>query len=1001
MHPASSPAQRRRSVPPRRRFLAALVLPAAFFTPPAPAATVDQLRCEYQERPLAIEAARPRLSWIMQDDHTGARQTAYRVLVASASDRLAEGKADLWDSGRVAVDTSVHIPYLGKPLVSGQRAWWTVRIWDADGTASDYASATYWEMGALQPADWTAKLIRMREEPAFSNDAVEHWIRYGIGRRVPPSARAWVEQRMKPAPYFRREFTLEGAPTRARLRIASLGHYELRLNGQRVGDRQLDPAYQEYDRQVYYVTHDVTSLLKRGANALGATLGNGWFNQRGQFFGIPKANFTTHRDEVGPAGLVLQLEIEVGGRTIRVETDAEWKASYGPLLRNELFIGEVYDARREIPGWDRPGFAAADWQPVEAVPAPVDRLVAMQVAPERAVREVKAVRILEPVPGIYVADLGETIAGWPKLTVQETAGTMIAIRPSPFIRNQPQFMQGHPLPYPDPQLDGKFLPNMIGGELAARLPDADMPERARFHTCDVFVTAGHGRETFERKFSYVGFRYLEITGLTRKPSPDDVRGVVVHTDLPSTGRFACSDPRVNELYASFDKTLRYVTHGLVNDNSDAEKNSFRGHQAMAGDFLAYAWNHPPFWAKAARDIRLQTPTEGPTAGMPPVKAPAPRYFHARAIGALNALIDTVFEPTRALLFNADRETAAGHLDLMLKFVDLFGERMVDPRPLSEFDRQHEPVGILMQGDWLDVWKNGPRPQMGVGASSDGDVVYRCLFVIGLNRLIGTTRVLGQGAVADQLDALRERISREINRRAYDRVRKSYGSQAANVLALQAGVVPPADVAAVAADLRRQIMVEWEGHLSVGFIGGRYISSVLSAFGHPAVAHHLWKVNTWPSWGWLLESGYDTSNSYWNDFNVPGKLPSARFIQSEKPVAVTWCYESLAGIQPVYDRPGFKHFIVAPAPPPDMQWAEAEVHTVQGTIKSRWQRQGDAITYQITVPANTTATLRFPATRDLAHPPAGLRPRGIETGPGGSTASFEAGAGSHTLTIPNS
>lgn len=960
---------------------------------------MDQLHCEYQERPLAIEAAQPRLSWLMHDDRIGARQTAYRVLVASASDRLAEGRADLWDSGQVATDTSVHLPYLGKPLVSGQRAWWTVRIWDADGKATDYAAPTYWEIGVVKAADWTAKLIRMREEPAFSNDAVEHWIRYGIGRRVTPTARAWVEQRMKPAPYFRREFTLEAAPTRARLRVATLGYHELRLNGQRVGDRQLDPAYQEYNRQLYYVTHDVTSLLRPGANALGALLGNGWFNQRGQFFGIPMANFTTHRDEVGPAGLVLQLEIEVGGRTIRVESDGEWKSSYGPLLRNELFIGEVYDARREMPGWDLPGFSAAGWQPVVAVPAPVDRLVAMQVVPERAVREVKAVRILEPVPRIYVADLGETIAGWPKLTVQEAPGTKIAIRPSPFIRNQPQFMQGHPLPYPDPQLDGKFLPNMIGGELAARLPDADMPERARFHTCDVFVTAGRGRETFARRFSYVGFRYIELNGLTHKPSPDDVRGVVVHTDLPSTGRFACSDPRVNELYASFDKTLRYVTHGLVNDNSDAEKNSFRGHQAMAGDFLAYAWNDPAFWAKAARDLRLQTPTEGPTAGMPPVKAPAPRYFHARAIGALNALIDTVFEPTRALLFNADREVAAGHLDLMLKFVDLFGERMADPRPLAEFDRQREPVGILMQGDWLDVWKNGPRPQMGTGASSDGDVVYRCLFVIGLDRLIGTTRALGQDAVADRLGVLRERIRREINRRAYDRIRKSYGSQAANVLALQVGIVPPADVAAVAADLRRQIMEEWEGHLSVGFIGVRYISSVLGTHGHAAVAHHLWKANTWPSWGWLLENGYDTSNSYWNDFTVPGKLPSARFIQSEKPVAVAWCYESLAGLQPVYERPGFKHFIVAPSPPPDMQWAEAEVDTVHGRIRSRWERRGAAITYHITVPANTTATLRLPAGRNVTNPPSGLRPLGMEEGPGGRVACFAAVAGRHVLTIP--
>ena len=979
---------------------AAAGLTIAAAQPAASLARGERLRCEYQDRPLAIESARPRLSWILRDARVGARQTAYQVLVASREDRLHEGQADLWDSGRIDSEQSVHVPYSGGPLASGKRVWWTVRLWDTDGQPTPYAPAAWWEMGLRKPADWQARLIRMRTEPDFANDAVEHWIRYGIGRRVTPTARAWVEQRMKPAPYFRREFTLEGPPTRARLHVASLGYHELRLNGQRVGDRLLDPAYQEYDRQVYYVTHDVTSLLKQGPNAMGVVVGNGWYSQLGQFWGTPASRFMTHKDDLGPAGVVVQLDIEVGGRTVRVVSDGAWKCNYGPLLRNELFIGEVYDARREMPGWDRPGFADSAWQAVEAVAAPVERLKAMQVAPERAVREVKAVRILEPSPGIYVADLGETIAGWPKLTVSEPAGTMVAVRPSPFIRNQPQFMQGHPLPYPNPLLDGKFIPDMIGGELASRLPDAEMPERARFHSCDVFVTAGRGRETFERKFSYVGFRYVEISGLSRQPALDDVRGVVVHTDLPATGRFACSDRRVNELYASFSKTLRYVTHGLVNDNSDAEKNSFRGHQAMAGDFLSYAWNDPTFWAKAASDIRLQTPTEGPYAGVPPIKAPGPRYFHANGAGALVALIDTIFEPTRGLLFNADRELAERHLDLMLQFIDLYGERMADPRPIGEFDRQHDRAGIIPQGDWLDVWKNGARPQMGTGASSDGDLVYRCLFVIGLDRVIATTRFMEQPGTAERLGALRERIAAEINRRAYDPAGKSYGSQAGDVLALQAGVVPSDAVAGVAADLRRRIMVESEGHLSVGFIGVRYISSVLGDFGLADVAHHLWTVNTWPSWGWLFENGYDTSNSYWNDFNVPGKLPSARFIQSEKPVAVAWCYESLCGIKPVYSKPGFKHFIVAPAPPPGMQWAEAEVHTVHGTIKSRWERQGAAITYHITVPANTTATLRFLTGRNVTDTQPGLRPRGVETGPGGRTASFDAVAGSYTLTIPN-
>lgn len=931
-----------------------------------------RLRCEYQDRPIAIEAIRPRLCWIVQDTRAGARQTAYRLLAASRVEKLQEGQADLWDSGKVESDQSVNVAYAGKAPASGQRIWWTVKVWDADGEPSDYAPATFWEMGVLKPADWQAELIRMKTEPEFSNDAVEHWMLYGIGNKVSASARAWVEKRMRPAPYFRREFTLDAVPARAKLLIASLGYYELYINGKRVGDRVLDPAYQEYDRQIYYVAHDVTGYLKQGRNAIGIVVGNGWYNQLGQFWGTPMERFYSYKDELGNPGVVVRLD----AGSVRVVSDGSWKASFGPLLRNELFIGEVYDARREMPGWDQPGFDDSGWSPVEAIAAPAERLVAMQIAPERAAREVRAVQITEPSPGIYVVDLGETIAGWPKLTVDEPAGTKIAVRPAPFIRNKPQFM-GHPLPYPDPKLDRKPAENMIGGELYSRPPDADDKERCRFHACDVYVAGGKGRETFQRRFSYVGFRYFEITGLTKKPALEDVCGVVVHTDLPQTGRFACSDGKVNELYESFSKTLRYVTHGLVNDNTDAEKNSFRGHQAMAGDFLAYAWNDPQLWEKAVTDIQLQTVRDGPTAGFPPIKAPAPKYFHGRNSGALVALADTLIEPARGLLFTGNRDLARRHFDHAIRFIELYADRMADPRSLEKFDKQKDKVGIIPQGDWLDVWKNGERPHFGDGASSRSDIVYRCLFVIALDQVIAMARVLGGNEEAAELGALRERVAATVNKLAYDSGKKSYGSQAENVLALQAGIVPAIDVPAVAGDLRRQIMVDWGGHLSVGFIGVRFISSVLSEFGHPDVAHHLWNVSTWPSWRWLYENGYDTANSYWNDFHVPGKLPAARFIQSEKPVAAVWCYESICGIKPVFDKPGFKHFILAPQPPPDMKWAEAEVRTVHGTIKSRWERDGGAVGYTFTVPANTTATIRLPAC-------------------GGRTVSREVAAGTHTI-----
>ena len=309
------------------------------------------LRCEYRANPLGIDTPQPRLSWRLEASERGQRQTAYRVLAATRPKLLAEGKADLWDSGKVASSESVHVVYGGRPLRAGQRVYWKVRAWDRDGRASGYSEAAWWEMGLLAPADWQADWITRRrpaplaESQLFADD---------------------------PAPLLRKEFVVEKKIRRARIYVSGLGYYELRLNGRRVGDQVLDPGWTTYSQRVLYSTYDVTACLRRGRNAWGVMLGNGWFNPLPlRLWGKinPRENLT-----IGEPRVIAQLRIELAdGTTQTLGTDVSWKTGPGPIQRNSVYLGEVYDARREQPGWDQPGFddstgnrrkpPAANWAP--------------------------------------------------------------------------------------------------------------------------------------------------------------------------------------------------------------------------------------------------------------------------------------------------------------------------------------------------------------------------------------------------------------------------------------------------------------------------------------------------------------------------------------------------------------------------------------------------------------------------------------------------------------
>ncbi len=375
--------------------LAMLVAPGPVAHAPAPL-RVGTLTVESQVNPLGIDVARPRLSWQLASIERGVVQSAYEVQVAISEAELRHGRDLAWTSGRVQSDQSLLVPYAGPVLRSATRYWWRVRVWDATGRPSAWSEPAWWEMGLLEPGDWSAE-----------------WIEPGIIGDTMPGL---------PAPMLRRSFTVDGRVSRARLYITSHGLNEPWLNGRRVGNRLFTPGWTSYGKRLQYESYDVTDMLHPGANVIGAVLGDGWYRSRLGW---------VHHDNIygNRLGLLAQLVISYAdGRTSVVGTDPHWRTTSGPILASTIYDGERYDARLERAGWSEPGFDASAWIGVIAAVDSTASLVAPVGPPVRAIEERIPIRIFRTPSGLTVADMGQNMVGWVRLRVHGPRGTVVTLR---------------------------------------------------------------------------------------------------------------------------------------------------------------------------------------------------------------------------------------------------------------------------------------------------------------------------------------------------------------------------------------------------------------------------------------------------------------------------------------------------------------------------------------------------------------------------------------------
>jgi len=523
---------------------------------------VVNLKCEHSANPTGIDTPNPRLSWNIESGQRNWIQSAYQIKVASDSLELIHNKSDIWNSGKITSTDCLYIPFNGQPLVSLHKYWWKVKVWDKDGLASDWSEISKWTMAMVKSSDWKAgwitsdlQLSPLQKElkvlPDFGMEPEDEMWKLSevIRKRTDTITYA-------PAVYLRKEFTSNHPLRGAVANICGLGLNELYINGSKVSNELLNPAFTDYQKRVFYQSYDVTRLLRKGENTIGVILGNGWFN-----LVIPHVLRYYAADYTDTPRLLFQLDLFYADRTKKtIVSDNSWKfTTDGPIRFNNILSGETYDANKELAGWNKPGYRASSWKQAMPAEAPSGILEAQYLKPVAITDSVKALNI-RAVKNGYSVDLEKEITGWCRFRFHGAKGTKITVK----------------------------------------YPGAGSHTLGRYQTYE-YILKGGNSETFGARFSYNGIKTVEIYGLDYKPELSDITGIMVHTDFPETGKFSCSNDVFNDLNSILLHTMRnYVVH--IPNDPVREKAGWTQDVETAFDAYAYAFDCPEMYIKWQRDF---------------------------------------------------------------------------------------------------------------------------------------------------------------------------------------------------------------------------------------------------------------------------------------------------------------------------------------------------------------------------------------------------------------
>jgi hypothetical protein len=851
------------------------------------------LKCHSKVNPLGVDAPNPALSWQLVSSQKNIIQIAYRVLVADDTTLLVKNQANIWDSKKMQSSSSIQVKYEGKTLQSAKKYFWKVMVWDNKNNVA-VSSIANWQMGLLKAADWkNAKWIAyetladsLKIIPAAHGNGKKEW-----GKR--PDV----------LPLFRKSFTVSKKIKQATAFVCGLGQFEMSINGKKVGDHFLDPGWTKFNKQVLYVSFDITSHVQNGKNAVAVMLGNG-------FFYIPGERYRKMTGAYDYPKMISRIVIEYNdGTAENIVSDESWKTSPSPVTYSSIYGGENFDATLEQQGWDKPGFNDSGWKNVGLTAPHV--LVSQMAEPVKVMQEFAPVNMKEIKNNSWVYDVGQNLSGIPQVIVTGNTGDTIRITTAELLKE-----------------DGTANQRATGSPSYYQ-----------------YILKGTGEEKWQPRFSYYGFRYVQVDILPAKKnetaaSPAKVLAVkALHTrnSAATAGSFTCS----NELFNKINNLIKWAVNSnmqsLFTDCPHRERLGWQEQLHLMGNAIQYNYDINTLGKKMMADTRVEQNANGLIPSTIPEYTQmdfADGYFRDSPEWGSSAILF----PWNLYQWYGDKEVLVNNYATMQQYLDYL--------------RTRDSSNLLMYGlsDWYDLGPNRPGfcqlTPMGLTATA---YYYQDLMV--MNKI---AILLGKLTDAAKYTAWATDVKQAFNKMYFHPETKQYGtgSQTSNAVALSLGLVNDKDKKAVVDNIVKDIQLR-NYRLTSGDIGFHYLLEVLAESGNSETIFAMNNRTDVPGYGYQIANDATALTESWQ------ALPSVSNNHLMLGHIMEWFYEGLAGISQAENSVGYKNIIFRPQLVGDITNAGATYQSPYGEIKSYWKKTGDIFELNVTVPANSTAAVYLP------------------------------------------
>ena len=858
------------------------------------------LTCEQANNPLAIETLQPRFSWQIHSDIRNFVQTSFEILVADSSESLTRDEGNVWSSGKVNSSESILVPFAGKKLKSGMTYYWKVRIWDQQGNVSPWSSINRFSMGLLSEEDWKKACWI-----AFELDKKDEIITKGIHGLAEVNRKFRPNQKigMYTLPQFRKEFEVKKPLKRAIAYVSGLGHFDMFLNGEKVGNHFLDPGWTKYDRCALYVPFDITEQLHGGKNAVGVMLGNGFFN-------VPRERYFKLITSYGAPRLLMNIRLEyVDGSIEYVVTDESWKATESPITYSSIYGGEDYDANREQSGWTKPGFNDQTWKPVLNTRWNT-RLLAQTSAPLTVRDCIPTVRLFKNQKGKWVYDLGQNFSGIIHLSMKSNGKKQVKFYPAELLN-----------------------------------PDSTVNQSASGEPFwFAYTTKGNEKVCWKPQFTYYGFRYVEIEGAVPlgQENPEslpvilDLKGLHTCNSAPEVGTFQCSKPLFNQTYELIDWAIRSNMASVLTDCPHREKLGWLEQAHLMQNSVQYRYNLARMYEKMMNDMR-STQAEN---GMVPTIAPELVEFEGGFKDTPEWGSAFIISPWYVYKWYGDSQLIERYYSDMQRYIDYLSLKAKDY------------IIAYGLGDWYDIGSNLP----GVSQLTSNGVTATAIYYYDVCLMQKMANLLGKKADAEMYKSLAEDIKIAFNKTFWNPEIKQYdrNSQAANAVALYMGLTTPENHQHVYENLVEDIRSR-NNALTAGDVGYRYVLRALEAGGASDIIYDMNSKYDTPGYGWQLAHGATALTESWQAY---GFVSNNHFMLGH---LMEWLFSGLGGIRQDDSSVAFKHIVIKPSPVGDVRSARTSYVSPYGTIVSDWKDTNKLFTIRVEIPANTTASVYLPTT----------------------------------------